>query len=128
MSVTSPAPCAVIAARTSGALATRSTSFWACSDSSTCDHTCSAASDSSTRRTTAATSSLPCSKFVACSSTDALDRPDHRRTAQRADERLLDGLVERMVDARDLGDALGAAGAGGQQRVARGRSAPDRAG
>jgi hypothetical protein len=45
----------------------------------------------------------------------ALDRPDHRRAAQGADERLLDRLVEGVVDAGDLRDALGTARAGGQE-------------
>ena len=115
MSVTSPAPCAVIAARTSGALATRSTSFWACSR---LEHL----RPHLVRRVGLEHPSDDGGDLVAAVLEvrgvlldGALDRADHRRAAQRPDECLLDRFVERVVDAGDLCDALGAARADGQE-------------
>ncbi len=44
-----------------------------------------------------------------------VDRASHRRALQRTEDCLLDGLVDRRVDASGMGDALGTAGAGREQ-------------
>ena len=119
-SVTSPTPCWAIAARTSGASAIRSTSIWALGLARISSHTRSATSLSSASTTACATSSLVSASSSALCDRVLLDdhphdRPFHGGAAKRADDRLLGGVLDRLVDPGGARQALGAARAGAQQ-------------